>query len=254
MMDERITILTVINRINERFIKECWESIKKQTWKNWEWFILVDGNTEVYEFLNKVMPKSDKIIIHKYKKRTLGIGEPSNTVLHLAHPYIAVQDIDDVMVPDRLEKQIIYLKTHPEVTIVGGQIIIFRDITKEFCGTTNHPPVIDAKQIYQEALNGSVSWFMNHPTAMYKRDDILAIGGYDIDEYRATDIGLWLKALAAGYVLHNLPDVLVFYRQHDHQATKSNKFLDRTYHYMEYIRQRFIREMEQKCLKIQNAC
>ena len=39
-------------------------------------------------------------------------------------PLIARMDADDVMLPDRLERQVAYLDGHPDVALLGGGIVL----------------------------------------------------------------------------------------------------------------------------------
>src|SRR5205085_6569509 len=64
-------------------------------------------------------------------------------------------------------------------------------------------------------------WFLNHPTAMLRRSEVMNLGGYPT--YRvAQDLGLWLKVVKAGLKIHNLPTVELYYRLHPRQVSRAN--------------------------------
>ena len=46
-------------------------------------------------------------------------------------PLIARMDADDVMLPDRLERQVAYLDAHPEVALLGGGIVLVDETGNE---------------------------------------------------------------------------------------------------------------------------
>ena len=49
---------------------------------------------------------------------------------------------------------------------------------------------------------------MNQMTVMFKRQDILSVGGYQ-DFYHNEDYFLWIRLINADYQLANIPEVLV---------------------------------------------
>lgn len=57
-------------------------------------------------------------------EQNLGISRSRNKLIKMAQgEYLAVMDHDDISFPERLEKQVRYLDTHPDVGVVSGQII-----------------------------------------------------------------------------------------------------------------------------------
>ncbi len=115
-------------------------------------------------------------------------------------PLIARMDADDVALPERLATEAAFLREHPEVSVLGGAIEEFDgDVVK---GTKTIPG--------GEALRAYAKFRcpVNHMTVMMRREAILGAGNYrhfpGLEDYE-----LWSRVLAAGYVLDNVPDVLV---------------------------------------------
>ena len=51
-------------------------------------------------------------------------------------------DSDDIMIDDRINKQLTFMKQHPECMICGGQVNMFRnDNIENAVGKTRHPPI-----------------------------------------------------------------------------------------------------------------
>ena len=46
-------------------------------------------------------------------------------------PLIARMDADDVMLPDRLERQVAFLEAHPEIALLGGGIVLVDEAGRE---------------------------------------------------------------------------------------------------------------------------
>ena len=59
---------------------------------------------------------------------------------------------------------------------------------------------------------------ITHPTAMFGRSDIAAVGGYEEHGW-PEDYDLWLRLYVAGKVLAKVPEVLLSWRVHPHRLT-----------------------------------
>ena len=57
--------------------------------------------------------------------------------------YIARMDADDIMIPERIQKQIKYMEQHTECVICGSQIIMFEQQGDKMInkGQTNHSTI-----------------------------------------------------------------------------------------------------------------
>jgi len=212
------SILMPVRDTPARMIQEAWRSIQKQTYPYWELVLVNDGSSrpDTLEALEQIARDQR---VRRLDLPPIGLGQALNRGLAACQAqWAARMDADDVMLPDRLQKQMDYLAQHPEVDILGGQIEIFPDERPgQTIGRTQHPRVVHWAVVRQEARRG-VPWFLNHPTVIFRRDRILALGGYRIEKY-CEDLELWIRALRAGYVIHNLPDVVVRYRRHGGQVT-----------------------------------
>ena len=103
------------------------------------------------------------------------------------HDVIARMDSDDISVPDRFEKQLAYLESHPECDIVGGQITEFIDSPDNIVGKREVPCSNEA--IYQYMRSRCA---LNHPTVMFRKKAVLDAGNYQdwfwiyVDSYDGT--------------------------------------------------------------------
>lgn len=205
-----ISILIPIYNTPIEYIKECFESIDIQTNQDFEVVVVNDGsNEEITSYLNSITNEKYNIL-HKEKE---GISKALNYGLsHCKNNIIARMDADDIMMPDRLEKQIHFF-TSNSVDILGTQMQLFGNIEETL---TYHPPTIEKDiMIHSE-------WFMNHPSVMYKKDVILYLGGYDSNFDGLEDYHLWCRALLNDFKLANMSDVLVRHRRHNENATVTN--------------------------------
>lgn len=123
--------------------------------------------------------------------------------------YIARMDSDDISLPERFARQIDYLDSHPEISIVGSDIIEFSDTIGEL-GIRKYPRNTDdaIKTIYKANP-------LAHPAVMMRKS--MFNGGINYNErYRTTqDLALWFDVLTGGYKIHNIETPLLKFRRDD---------------------------------------
>ena len=194
-----ISILIPIYNTPIKFIKECFDSIEKQTYKEFEVIIVNDGsNKKTTNYLSKI--KKENWYVYHIEKS--GISKALNFGLNKCNfNLVARMDSDDIMLENRLEKQVEFFKKN-EVDILGSQIESFGFYT----GKTQHPHRV-IKDIIID-----LKWFLNHPSVLYKKDKIIALGGYNSNFDGLEDLELWCRCLISNYRIFNIDDVLVKYR------------------------------------------
>ena len=105
-------------------LEKVYQSIKNQTYPNWEWLICDDFSEDpaVLEAL-KDLEKNDsriRVIYPKWKKHyywNLPISESSGE-------FILVQDSDDLMYPKLLECYLYHLEKFPELSVIGTSSVL----------------------------------------------------------------------------------------------------------------------------------
>lgn len=116
---------------------------------------------------------------------------------------IARMDSDDICLPDRFEKQLAYLESHPECDIVGGQMTEFIDTPANIVGKREVPLINE--EIYQYMKSRCA---LNHVTVMFRKAAVLKAGNYQ-DWFWNEDYYLWVRMMMAKCQFANLPDVTV---------------------------------------------
>ena len=112
-------------------------------------------------------------------------------------------DSDDICLPDRFEKQLAYLESHPECDIVGGQMTEFIDDPHNIVGRRVVP--LSNEDIYEYMKSRCA---LNHVTVMFRKDSVLKVGNYQ-DWFWNEDYFLWVRMMLAGCRFANIPDVTV---------------------------------------------
>lgn len=143
--------------------------------------------------------------------RNLGLGPALTAGLQVCSaPWVARFDTDDLIVPDRFERQLGWLRAHPHIDLCGGWIREFDESPHTEIGRVRRvPETHEAIAAYARRRNP-----FNHMTVMFRRETALAAGAYG-NEPMYEDYALWVRMLQGGARTANLPEVLVLARTGD---------------------------------------
>lgn len=198
-------LMSVYRNDKREFVEETIKSIwDNQTQKPDEIVLVVDGPIpEALGTYIRELSQYNNIKVY-WQKVNQGLGKTmAFGVRKCSHELIARMDSDDIALPDRFEKQIKYLESNPDISIVGGQISEFIDTPENIVGYRKVPLTPDECRAYYRDRDP-----LNHMTVVFRKYDILAAGNYQhwhLDE----DTFLWGRVLKRGFKIANLPDILV---------------------------------------------
>lgn len=192
------------------------ESILQQTYTDFEWILCDDGSTDnTWELLQKYAKQDVRIKLLK-NEENLGLAATLNRCLEQAEGcFIARQDADDYSRKDRLEKQISYLKQHPETDVLGCQSFLFDE--QGIWGKEHFPiKVTDKDFLFKSPYK--------HGVVVFRRAVLEQAGGYRIakETKRAEDYDLFMTIQTFG-TGENLEDYLYYFCE-DKQARKRRKY------------------------------
>lgn len=219
MMNPKVSVLMGIYNCAET-LPQAVAAIQNQTYSNWELILCDDGSTDnTYEVAQHLAETDSRIILLR-NAHNLGLNQTLNNCLAAATgSYIARMDGDDDCLPDRFEKQVALLETHPEFQITSSPMILF-DETGEWGQTTlpefpTHANVVEGTAI-------------SHAPVMLRKECIDAVGGYTVDKrmLRVEDVNLWIKLYAAGYRCCNIQQPL-YRMRNDQNALNRRKYIYR---------------------------
>jgi len=117
-----------------------------------------------------------------------------------------------VNLPSRLERQVAFLRSHPEVAVLGSQVVKL-DEAGHVHGQYYQLPLKHSDIVHRMLY----AWVIWHPTVLFRRQIVIASGNYR-DCQPVEDYDLWMR-LAAKSKLANLEECLVKYRVLDSSAT-----------------------------------
>ncbi len=193
-------------------LREAMESVLSQTFADLQFIVIDDASDDATpEILNEY---TDPRIVRLHNDENLGLARSLNRGLSLAQgEYIARQDADDISLPQRLERQVAYLKTHPRTGLVGTTAI-WIDETGKPLQIWQQPTTND--QIQERLL---CYCCVMHGSVMIRRQALAEVGGYAEDMRTAQDYDLWLR-ISEKWDVGILPEPLYCYRWHGRMATK----------------------------------
>jgi len=196
----------------ERFLAEAIDSIRGQTFTDFEFVIVDDGSTDASPAILADYASRDPRI-RVLRQANAGIVAALNRGLSdCGAPLVARMDADDISLPPRLERQRAFLEAHPRVAVVGSSYRLMSDAGA--AGPTVRQPAATSA-ITKSLRHGNC---LAHPTAMMRRDVIVEIGGYRDFFRHAEDYDLWTR-VAERHEIANLPDCLLKYRVHGGQIS-----------------------------------
>lgn len=197
-------LISVYFKEKPEYLLQCLFSIYSNTLIPAEVVLVEDGplTQELYNVIN--------FFQHKYGFKTVrlennqGLGIALNIGLNeCTYDIVARMDSDDICEPDRFAKQYNYMITHQDIHLIGGAIIEFSEDLKTKIGNRLVP--CDYKDILNKCYIRNP---FNHMTVMFRKKTIISVGGYQ-EHLLMEDYNLWLRLIASGAKVENLPDILV---------------------------------------------
>ncbi len=133
-------------------------------------------------------------------------------------PYTAIIDADDLALPGRLEAQLRFLESNPEIALLGSNVH-YIDKSGRLVGKSAFPAT-HAALCRQLPLYNQFA----HAACMFRTEAAKDVDGYPVEFNYAQDLALWLKLFAWGYKSASLPDFYAAIRIHPGQATRSETY------------------------------
>jgi glycosyltransferase involved in cell wall biosynthesis len=202
-------------------------SISSQTYRNIEIIVVDDGSTDrtvevVHSWRSaQSQPLRDQVIVVPLPRN---VGSPGSTTIGLyltRGEFIAMQDSDDLSHPERFEKQIHYLRNHPEIEMVGTKFATFEDGDFQNQNDTwaDNWLRYDEQSIRETYAKGHHC--VSHGTTLYRGTLFDRFGGH-IRAFR-NDLADWdfIRRIANhGARIQNIREVLYYIRLHPSQQSR----------------------------------
>lgn len=192
---------------NEITLSLTLESVLSQTYRDFEFIIVDDCSTDNSVKIIEEYQQRDSRIIFIKNKMNFGLPKSLNEATNVAKGnYIARIDGDDICMLDRFEKQLKYMNDNPHIDILGTGAILIDQMGNEV-GSALMPQTNDKIKKAIRYKNPMI-----HPSIVMKKSVLESLHGYDEKLRKAQDLDLWVRAIYAKKVFHNLQEPLIKYR------------------------------------------
>ena len=192
----------------EKYLRESIESILNQTFKYFEFIIILDNpDNKKAEKIIKEYQQKDKRIVFIKNEKNLGLAGSLNKGIEIAKgKYIARMDADDIALPKRLEKQFKYMENNKDIDLLFSWVYFIDEndsILKEF------------KPVKEKVRNLKKYFFKEHllvhPTLMAK-SRVLMKNIFDENQRKSQDFELWIRLMTKNYKFDIIEEFLLKYR------------------------------------------
>lgn len=223
---------------SEKFIAETIQSVQNQSYQNWEMIIVDDSSTDqTVTIVEQLIKKDSRIRLFQLDKNS-GAGIAREKALSIANgDYISFLDADDLWKPQKLEKQLQFLKEN-KVPFTFS----FYDCIDEKGNTLNR--IVEAPR----NLTYHQLFFCNYVGNLTGIYEVNFFGKIAISATRKRqDWMVWLTILKKIRKAKPVPESLAFYRIRDNSLSaskvdllKHNFAVYRNFHGFSYISSLFI--------------
>ncbi|MEB6680152.1 glycosyltransferase family 2 protein [Acinetobacter lwoffii] len=214
----------------ENYLTDAVKSVLAQTYPYWELILVDDGSTDnSLKIAQDFAAKDNRIRVISDGTNKKLPARLNQIIREAKYDYIARMDADDVMHPQRLEKQFSFLEDNIKYDLVSSGLISIdsQNIVKGFrC----------VSQLYDNFSNPSYSYPIVHPSVMARKSWYLR-NQYSEKYPRAEDFELWTRAIAnKDFNMMVLSDLLLYYREEGNLSIEKiiNSFKDMQKIYSKY--------------------
>lgn len=215
MTKDLVSIIVPVYDV-EKYIVQTMDTVRSQTYDAWELLLIEDGSKDgTVQKIEEYMVQTKDERIHLIKQpENMGAARARNRGLQEASGrYIAYLDADDLWVPEKLEREIAYMREKAAAFAFTG----YEFANEQGIGTGK---VVKVPEIltYKEALKNTTIFTT---TVMFDTTRI-SKELLEMPIMKSEDTALWWKVLRNGYVAYGLDENLVKYRRAG-KSLSSNK-------------------------------
>ncbi|HLH65514.1 MAG TPA: glycosyltransferase [Solirubrobacteraceae bacterium] len=214
------SVLTPVHDPPVRLLAEAIDSVRAQTFADWELCIVDDGCTdpEVVALLRRVVASDERIRLAR-RERAGGTALATNCALALATGrFVALLDHDDTLAPDALERVSIALGERPSIDMLySDEEVIGPDGRAEPQIKPGWSPDLIRAAMYTCHLG------------VYRRSLVAELGGFDQRFDGCQDYDLVLRACERTDRVAHIPRILYQWRAHGGSAAAGDAVKPQAY-------------------------
>lgn len=214
-MDELISVITPVYNA-EKYIVETMECVMAQSYANWELLLVEDcSSDETVKIIAGYMEERKDSRLRLIRQLSnMGAARARNRGLKEAKGrYIAYLDADDLWMPEKLERELQFMKEKNAAFVFTGYE--FADEQGRGTGKVVHVPETLS---YRQALSNTTIFTT---TVMFDTQKI-PVEQLEMPVMKSEDTALWFRVLRSGCTAYGLDENLVKYRRAG-KSLSSNK-------------------------------
>lgn len=225
-------IIPTYNRA--QFIAAAIHSIIHQTYTNFEILVIDDGSGDNTK--NIVQSFNDVRIFYFFQQHNGRSSARNLGILIAKGKYITFLDSDDLYLPEKIEKQVEYLESNLQYSMIYSSAQCIDEQGSQLNYTYQ---AIDSGWIYEK-----IAYFLPVtiilPTVMVRKEIFQEIGAFDEKMDRFEDVDMW-RRISKKFMIYAMPDVTCLIRTHSDNHIK-NQNPEKIIESLEYYKKKILRE------------
>jgi len=199
---------------HEKYVGECIQSVLDQTYQDFEIVITDDGSTDGTVNVIKEFGDS-RIRLYTHAENKGACTAVNNCIRKAAGEYIAALNSDDAWEPTKLERQVNFLDSHPEIGAVFTRVSFWDE-----AGNSIGPDNYEHFYVFEKENRSRYEWLryffssgncLCHPSVLIRNECYGKVGLYDERLANIPDQDMWTR-LCFKYDIHILNEKLVRFR------------------------------------------
>lgn len=184
----------------QTYLKDAINSVLSQTYQEWELILVDDGSIDNSFEIAREFELQDKRIKVFSDGENRNLANRLNQIAKLASMrYLVRMDADDIMHPQRLQRQFEILENYPNIDVLGTNAYVIDENNLVFgIRYKNQVGLSKVEHFIHPTIMGKKQWFLDNP--------------YDEKAIRIEDAELWYRTKQfSNFMMTNEP--LLFYRE-----------------------------------------
>lgn len=160
---DRNTLVSIVIPVynGEVYLRDAIQSVVNQTFQNWKLYLINDGSTDGSLVIMEEYALRDARIKVIDDGQNKGLVTRLNQSVEIAvGKYYARMDADDIMYITRIEEQVTFLESHPDVDVLGTSIMII-DNNNDIVGSDMYTGEVNS--FIHPTVMGKLEWFRSNP-------------------------------------------------------------------------------------------
>ena len=213
-------IIPTYNRAG--FVAEAIRSVQAQTHPDVEIIVVDDASTDDTCDVVRTLSAQDSRITFVRQPENRRVNAARNLGMrHASGDYVNFLDSDDLLAPDKLEKQLTVFEHNPDLDMVICQSLTFQETPQDAEYVWHHldPALTDHRALLVAFLRNDAGWGVLAP--LWKRAFLARLGPLPEHLFASDETEFHVRALCSAPRIHILPEALAYVRFHDQPSGRS---------------------------------